>query len=100
MKSFIVTLAAASALASSVSAHGFLVGIGKLGPNDQGQVRNINKINVEIDSLRNPLSGNAFCRNAPRSNPVDLELTNGGTLILTQAFSVGAQHIGPCAVEI
>lgn len=102
MKHSLATLSAAALLASSsVAAHGFLSGIGKLSPSDVGQVRNYNLIDHQIDDLRSPLSGNsAFCRGAPRAKPVALSLTEGGSLTVTQAFSLGAQHIGPCALEI
>ncbi|KAJ3175784.1 hypothetical protein HDU87_005778 [Geranomyces variabilis] len=96
--------AAAAALllasSSSVSAHGFLSGIGTLSSSQRGQVRDYNKINVQIDDLRNPLAGNSqLCRGAAKGPVVPLDLSSG-SLTLTQAFSLGAQHIGPCAVEI
>ncbi|KAJ3013730.1 hypothetical protein HKX48_005541 [Thoreauomyces humboldtii] len=102
MHASIVALASASALISTVSAHGFLMGIGKLDANTRGSVRDYAKINIAIDDLRSPLvDGEAFCRGAAKSaNPVALTLTEGGSLTITQAFSLGAQHIGPCAVEI
>ncbi|KAI8589775.1 hypothetical protein BDZ88DRAFT_128714 [Geranomyces variabilis] len=101
MKFTVTATLSAALLASSVSAHGFLSGIGKLSSSERGQVRDYNKINVQIDDLRNPLEGNTqLCRGAAKGPVVPLTLTEGGELTLTQAFSLGAQHIGPCAVEI
>ncbi|KAI8824214.1 uncharacterized protein EV422DRAFT_617920 [Fimicolochytrium jonesii] len=97
----ILSVVAAIASASSVAGHGFLVGIGALGPNSKGQTRNYQAIDNNIDSLRNPTTGSTpFCRTSTKSARVPLHLTEGGKLTVTQAFSVGAQHIGPCAVEI
>ncbi|KAI8913018.1 hypothetical protein DFJ77DRAFT_431640 [Powellomyces hirtus] len=99
MKFTVSALIAASSVLSTVSAHGFLSGIGRLSSSERGQVRNYDLIDRQIDSLRNPTEG-GLCRGAPRRKPVPLSLTEGGSLTLTQAFSIGAQHIGPCAVEI
>ncbi|KAI9093006.1 hypothetical protein DFS34DRAFT_631267 [Phlyctochytrium arcticum] len=93
-----IALVAAALAISSVNAHGFLSGIGRLSPSERGQVRGYSQINSAIDNLRNPAS--SFCRGTAKGTQVPVTLSNGGSLTLTQAFSIGAQHIGPCAVEI
>jgi len=82
-----------------VQSHGFLVHPGPL--NDallSHGVRNYNSINNNIDSLREPST--VFCRNAERGPTTKIQLVNGQEFSVTQAFSIGAYHIGECTVEI
>ncbi|KAI9094681.1 hypothetical protein DFS34DRAFT_628687 [Phlyctochytrium arcticum] len=103
MKSSILGAAALTlSLASTVAAHGFIVGPGVIGPGQEGSVRNYKKINIDIDSLRNPVGrGNSsICRGAPASAPVPITLNNGQDFTVTLAMSTGAAHIGPCSIEV
>ncbi|KAH6560795.1 hypothetical protein BASA60_000518 [Batrachochytrium salamandrivorans] len=78
------TAAIAAASLSLAAAHGFMAHPGPVsGAFSQHAVRNYDAISTNIDSLRNPIdSSSPICRGAAK------------------AFSIGAQHIGPCAVEI
>lgn len=93
-------LALAATLTSTVSAHGFLYGPGSLSSGQEGTVRDIGKINYEIDSLRNPNSGGNFCRGAGKGAVTPISLSSGQDFTVTLALSNGAQHVGDCWVEI
>ncbi|KAL2911319.1 hypothetical protein HK105_209208 [Polyrhizophydium stewartii] len=98
--------AAAAALAlafacAPAAAHGMLVHPGPLAAaRSAPAVRSYALIDHEIDSLRSPLAGASLCRGAPRGAVTPITLANGSPFTVTMAFSIGAQHIGPCAVEI
>lgn len=79
--------------AGSVQAHGFLWAVESDTPN----VRGLQKMNYNIDSLRNPLLSPNYCRGEPATSTKSV-LTLGTTMTLTLAIS--AAHIGPCHVEI
>lgn len=88
-------------IAGSVNAHGFLFYAGPMPSADtRGAVRNYDLVDHQIDSLRNPYSGTSICRGAPARPPIPIQLSDGQDFEVTLAFSLGAQHIGPCNVEI
>ena len=72
--------------------------------------RNYGAIGTDIDSLRNPVDKNNFCRGASKGKVSKITLEQGKPHTITLAFSngkpsiftlqLGAQHIGPCVVEI
>ncbi|KAJ3052617.1 hypothetical protein HK097_005983 [Rhizophlyctis rosea] len=99
MHSIVNLLAFAAAFTSSVSAHGFMYGPGSLSSGQEGTVRDIGKINYQIDSLRNPNSA-GFCRGAGKGAVTPISLSSGEDFTITLALSNGAQHIGDCWVEI
>lgn len=83
----------------SVASHGFLY---HPGPSPAGKpaVRNYAVIDHQIDELRNPLSSPSLCRGAAPGPVTPIRLANGKDFTITLAFSNGAQHIGPCSVQI
>jgi hypothetical protein len=84
-----------------VSAHGMLYYAGPMpSPGTRGAVRNYDLVDNQIDSLRNPLSGPSICRGAPARSPIPISLSENEDFEVTMALSIGAQHIGACAVEI
>ncbi|KAI8907982.1 hypothetical protein EDD86DRAFT_247936 [Gorgonomyces haynaldii] len=87
---------------SSVLSHGFILdvvpGQQLLSQKLQPAVYNYAAISSNIDSLRSPVSGSNLCRSANPGPRRQLNL--GGDVTISHAFSVGAQHIGPCKVEI
>ncbi|RKO84531.1 hypothetical protein BDK51DRAFT_52125 [Blyttiomyces helicus] len=90
---------AASLLARSVDAHGFVYGFDASAP---GVTRNIEALDTDIDSLRNPEPKDGpICRGAARSGTeTPLSLKSGEPVTIILALSVGAQHVGPCQVDI
>ncbi|KAJ3267758.1 hypothetical protein HK104_005639, partial [Borealophlyctis nickersoniae] len=99
MRAFVPILAAAS-FAAHVSAHGFLCSPIEVDSNTPCTVRDIQKINNGIDNLRNPTTAGT-CRGVTTPGKVTpVTLTNGESHTITIALSDGAQHIGPCWVEI
>jgi hypothetical protein len=84
-----------------VSAHGMLFYAGPMPSHDtKGAIRDYHLVDHQIDSLRNPLEYPSVCRGASPRPPIPIHLSDGQDFEVTLAFSVGAQHIGPCAVEI
>ncbi|KAH9249611.1 hypothetical protein BASA81_012685 [Batrachochytrium salamandrivorans] len=96
------TAAIAAASLSLAAAHGFMAHPGPVsGAFSQHAVRNYDAISTNIDSLRNPIdSSSPICRGAAKGPVTTIDLKNGQSYTITLAFSIGAQHIGPCAVEI
>jgi hypothetical protein len=84
-------------LIQNVFSHGFLFNP-NVHFNDYGVVRNIEKIDIEIDLLRNPTS--IDCTTLSESEKVLLQLENGKPHTVLMAISIGAQHVGKCLVEI
>jgi hypothetical protein len=78
-----------------VNGHGFM-----LSPDNKniGAVRDISKINYQIDSLRNPTT--IDCTTLPKSSPISISLVKNKKYTVTLAISIGAQHIGPCELHI
>ncbi|EGF81896.1 expressed protein [Batrachochytrium dendrobatidis JAM81] len=91
-----------SACTFHVAAHGFLAHPGNLKDAfSKHAVRNYDAIDNNIDSLRSPIkSDSPVCRGAAKGPVTDIRLENGKSFTITIAFSIGAQHIGPCGVEI
>jgi hypothetical protein len=94
-------------LVSSAFSHGFLVHPGQL--TGTPGVRNYAAISTAIDSLRSPFASSpaaAFsddshlCRGASKGPVTPISVKNGADFTITMAFSNGAQHVGPCAVQI
>ena len=85
---------------SSVLGHGFLYFPGAADSSTRGAIRNFNAIDNNIDSLRNPMSGGSLCRGASPGPKTAISLSGDKDFTITMAFSIGAQHIGPCSVEI
>ncbi|KAJ3177369.1 hypothetical protein HDU85_005914 [Gaertneriomyces sp. JEL0708] len=84
-----------------VYGHGFLAGIGRLYQDDPLQVRNADAIDSLIDSLRNPIGDKTMCRGHNQNiKPKTLRLGKDIDVTLTLAMSLGAQHVGPCKVEL
>ena len=87
--------------ANSVNSHGFLFYPGSLpDPSTPGAIRNIGVIDHEIDSIRNPMSSPKLCRGASKGKVTEIRLDGNSDFTITMAISNGAQHIGPCWVEI
>lgn len=85
----------------SVLGHGALWAPYAVTGNDNGYVRNINLLHTDISSLRSPMANDLICRGATRlTNPPTIKLVNGEDYTITLAMSLGAQHVGPCSVEI
>lgn len=80
---------------SIVNGHGFM-----LSPTSQniGSVRDISKMNYQIDSLRNPTL--VDCNTLPKSSLVSVSLVKNKKYTVTLAISVSAQHVGPCELHI
>jgi hypothetical protein len=96
-------------LCAFVYSHGFLYAPGPLSDSQANpSVRDYAAVSYAIDELRNPVAtqnGDAFvskasCRYTFRGKRVPIQLSNGADFAVTMAFSVGAQHIGPCIVQI
>jgi hypothetical protein len=97
---------------SAVTSHGFFVGPGTsaAAARAPGPVRDYSKISFAIDDLRNPssisispvpfIANSPVCRGAAPTGPVAVSLFNGQAFTVTQAFSLGAEHIGPCQIEL
>ncbi|KAJ3086618.1 hypothetical protein HK102_012830 [Quaeritorhiza haematococci] len=84
-----------------ISGHGLLFAPIPVNPDTFGTVRGIQKLNYSIDSLRNPVTRSTpVCRGEPVGAVTPITLENGKSHTITMALSIGAQHIGPCAVEI
>ncbi|KAJ3075523.1 hypothetical protein HK102_005590, partial [Quaeritorhiza haematococci] len=98
----ILVLLLASIMFSSVDAHGYMCAPTRIGSNTPCRVRGAQKISNGVDQLRNPLqlTGQGFCRGESAGTVTDISLVNGQSLTVTMALSVGAQHIGPCRIEI
>ncbi|KAI8907981.1 hypothetical protein EDD86DRAFT_247935 [Gorgonomyces haynaldii] len=89
-----------SIFVSSVSAHGFMVDIQPIRDISQPAVYNYDAISNNIDSLRSPSGNGPLCRGQRGTKSRNLNLVNGQPMTVTSAFSIGAQHIGPCQIEI
>ncbi|KAI8918725.1 hypothetical protein BC831DRAFT_482653 [Entophlyctis helioformis] len=90
-----------SQLVSLVSAHGFLVFPGPINdPRFYGAIRGYDVVKVDVSSLRDPLRPDVFCRGKPQGPITDITLQNGVDFTITLAFSLNANHIGPCWVRI
>ena len=97
-------------LLSSVNAHGFMMHPGPISDAmTQPGVRDYGLISVHIDGLRNPVAttqaaafsdNSKLCRNTGPGRKTAITLTNGQPFTITQALSIGAQHIGPCRIQI
>ena len=100
----------ATLLFSLASAHGFMMHPGPISEAiKRPAVRNYGLINYQIDELRNPTAitqaaafsdNSKLCRNTGPGRKIAITLTNGQPFTITQAFSIGAQHIGPCRIQI
>jgi hypothetical protein len=80
----------ASTYLTAVYGHGFFYA-----PIDskQGLVRGFDKLNIQIDSLRNPIADGApICRGEQPSVKTPISLQNGKPYTVTLALSIGAQH--------
>jgi hypothetical protein len=66
----------------------------------KGAVRDYNLVDHQIDSLRNPLVSPSLCRGASPRAPIPIKLSENEDFQVTLAISVGAQHVGPCSIEI
>ncbi|KAJ3060537.1 hypothetical protein HK102_009457, partial [Quaeritorhiza haematococci] len=95
-----VSVALLMMMQNHVSAHGMLFAPVPVTPNDSGKVRGIQKLNNNIDSLRSPFSGNTICRGEGKGEVTPITLVNGQRHTVTMALSLGAQHVGPCSIEI
>ncbi|KAJ1342839.1 hypothetical protein BSLG_002658 [Batrachochytrium salamandrivorans] len=85
----------------STYAHGLFLYPGAINsPGFFGATRGYDVIKTDVSSLRNPLPTPNLCRGAPPSTLVDVSLTNGVPFTITLAFSLDANHIGPCSVEV
>ena len=83
------------------NSHGTLFYAGDIPSSDtKGIVRDIELIDRQIDSLRNPIFSTSLCRNAAPKAPISVRLSSNEDFTVTIAFSIGAQHIGPCSIEI
>ena len=81
-----------------VLGHGFMAGIVDCDSNEfLGFVRNYNSISFNIDSLREPTPPQTFCRNTSPETPIPI---NSNNICIATAFSLGAEHIGPCSFEL
>ena len=88
-------------IAGSVNAHGMLFYAGPMpSPDTRGAIRDYDLVDHQIDSLRNPLLSPSVCRGASPRPPIMIQLSDKQDFQVTLALSIGAQHIGPCAVEI
>jgi hypothetical protein len=96
----IKTLLVLALSSTQVLGHGFLYFPGAADSSVRGAIRNYNAIDHNIDSLRNPLQGASLCRGAASGPKTPISLSADKDFTVTMAFSVGAQHIGPCSVEI
>ncbi|KAJ3085425.1 hypothetical protein HK102_014173, partial [Quaeritorhiza haematococci] len=92
--------AAAAALllgSTGVSAHGFLL---------DPETINFSEISFKIDDLRNPVGigsfGSQFCRDKSISagKLTEITLRKGETFNVKLAMSVGAEHVGPCFLDV
>ncbi|KAI8849606.1 hypothetical protein BC829DRAFT_391198 [Chytridium lagenaria] len=85
-----------------VSAHGFFYSPNGNGEPGAGSTRSYNSISLNIDTLRSPSNGLPMCRGHEASSelvPVSFG-PSGSTHTVTLAYSIGAQHPGPCSIEI
>jgi hypothetical protein len=81
-----------------VLGHGFMAGLVDCDSNEFfGFVRNYNSISFNIDSLREPTTPQTFCRN---TSPELFVHINSNNICVAIAFSLGAEHIGPCSFEL
>lgn len=81
-----------------VLCHGFMAGLVDCDSNEFfGFVRNYNSISFNIDSLREPTKPQIFCRNTSPETPAPINTNN---ICVAIAFSLGAEHIGPCSFEL
>ncbi|KAJ3110700.1 hypothetical protein HDU96_006357 [Phlyctochytrium bullatum] len=99
-----LTLAVAAIVlqASITSAHGMFYSPNGRGGPGAGSTRGYSEIASNIDNLRAPSNGQPLCRGRGTSGslvPVRFG-PSGSTHTVTLAFSVGAQHPGPCTIEI
>ena len=84
-----------------VNAHGFLYHAGPMPSADaKGTVRDYDRVSYQIDSLRNPLVSPSLCRGASPRAPIPIKLSENEDFQVTLALSIGAQHVGPCSIEI
>ncbi len=89
VSSFICVLAS---LPASVNAHGFMA---------SPRPRGYNEISYAIDNLRNPTSTGNFCRGkSPDGAVTTINLSDNGNLAIKLALSIGAEHVGPCSLEL
>ncbi|OAJ36092.1 hypothetical protein BDV3_000746 [Batrachochytrium dendrobatidis] len=85
----------------STSAHGLFLFPGPLdSPGFFGATRGYDLAKTDISTLRNPLSSPNFCRGKPSRSPVNISLKNGAQFTITLAFSLQANHIGPCSIQM
>ncbi|KAJ3110848.1 hypothetical protein HDU96_006234 [Phlyctochytrium bullatum] len=102
IKALTLTIGAIALQASLASAHGLLYSPNGKDLPGAGSTRGYSDIGINIDSLRAPSGGQPLCRGRAPSNmlvPVRFG-PSGSTHTITLAFSIGAQHQGPCTVEI
>jgi hypothetical protein len=83
------------------NAHGMLYYAGPMPSQDsKGAVRDYDFVDHQIDKLRNPIDYPKLCRGAAPRPPIPIHLSKDEDFEVTFAFSVGAQHVGPCTIEI
>eukprot|EP00842_Homolaphlyctis_polyrhiza_P001279 jgi/Hompol1/2151/HPOL_002049-RA len=90
-------------MAPTVQAHGFLQYPGPVSQaaSSTSGVRGYEKITTNIDALRTPIKASTpFCRGEEPTPLMDIALANGVDFTITLSFSLNANHIGPCWVEI
>ncbi|KAJ3099532.1 hypothetical protein HDU97_002975 [Phlyctochytrium planicorne] len=88
--------------APRVQGHGMIVSPNGFGDSGYGSVREWYKVGYSINDLRNPTYSGSICRGTGRGNDAANVYMqgNGGYHSVTLAFSIGAQHIGECGIEI
>lgn len=85
-------------LVNKVYSHGFMIGVVDCNSLELlAKIRNYNSITINIDSLRNPLGGDLFCRGEQPGSTISLK--NHGTMCIALAISDNAHHKGPCNIE-
>ncbi|KAJ3216388.1 hypothetical protein HDU67_009523 [Dinochytrium kinnereticum] len=90
---------AALLLAAGANAHGMLVSPNGFGASGMGSVRDYYKVSASINDLRNP--NGQLCRGTGRGQATYVNMpSNGGYHSVTVSYSIGAQHIGDCGIEI
>ncbi|KAJ3106491.1 hypothetical protein HDU97_006278 [Phlyctochytrium planicorne] len=88
--------------AQQVRSHGFFYSPNGEGETYTGSTRQYDNIVYNIDSLRSPSGYGPVCRGAPPSTsliPVFFG-ASGTQHTVMLAMSLGAQHIGPCTIDI
>ncbi|KAJ3209180.1 hypothetical protein HDU67_006362 [Dinochytrium kinnereticum] len=91
-----------SMLVGQVHAHGFLYSPNGRNEPGEGSTRSYGNIMYSIDTLRSPTGNGPMCRGQdPSLNAVPVTFgPSGSTHTVTLAYSIGAQHNGPCTIEI